>query len=131
VELRPERIVRSPDGREWRVRVRLHRLPPPGDPDELVEQFARRLPLVGPLIRLVQLAVAPVVGATVGHRPWLEASAGNPPVTMVWRATGRESAKAAVDEIADALERGEERPVPLSARWVGYDRGWIKLRRKL
>jgi hypothetical protein len=36
-----------------------------------------------------------------------------------------------VEEIADALARGEDRPVPLSARWVGYDRGFYTLRRKL
>jgi hypothetical protein len=50
---------------------------------------------------------------------------------MVWRATGRQAAASAVDEIADALERGEDRPVPITARWVGYDRGFYTLHRKI
>jgi hypothetical protein len=49
---------------------------------------------------------------------------------MVWRATGRRSAQTALDEIADALERGETRPQPFWAHWTGYDRGGIRLARK-
>jgi hypothetical protein len=50
---------------------------------------------------------------------------------MVWRATGRQDAVLAVDEIAEALARGEDRPVPISARWVGYDLGFYPLHRKI
>jgi hypothetical protein len=49
---------------------------------------------------------------------------------MVWRATGRRSAQTALDEIADALERGETRPQPFWAHWIGYDRGGFRLARK-
>ena len=51
-------------------------------------------------------------------------------MTMVWRATGRRSAQTALDEIADAFERGEPRPQPFWAHWTGYDRGGIRLARK-
>jgi hypothetical protein len=57
-------------------------------------------------------------------RPWIVASAENPPVRMVWRvwrASGRRSVREAVDEIAAGLERGDPRPTPSSASWIGYD----------
>jgi hypothetical protein len=49
---------------------------------------------------------------------------------MVWRATGRRSAQTALDEIADALERGETRPQRFGAHWTGYDRGGVWPARK-
>ena len=60
----------------------------------------------------------------------VEAPEVNPPVTLVWRATGRVDAASALEEIADALQRGEERPEPFYARWVGYDRGAVRLPQK-
>jgi hypothetical protein len=84
---------------------------------------------LGPLGALARLA-RPAWEATIGHRPWIEASSQDPPVTMVWRATGRRSGQTALDEIADALERGEPRPQPFWAHWTGYDRGGIRLARK-
>ena len=68
--------------------------------------------------------VYPLLDATIGHRPWIVASAENPPVRMVWRvwrATGRRSVREVVDEIAAGLERGDPRPSPSSASWIGYD----------
>jgi hypothetical protein len=115
------RSVRSPDGRVWQVRVCRYRLPPKPEPEDDNS--------LGALAALARLA-RPAWEATVGHRPWIEASAEDPPVTMVWRATGRRSAQAALDEIADALERGETRPQPFWAHWTGYDRGGIRLARK-
>lgn len=115
------RSVRSPDGRVWQVRICRYRLPPKPEPED-------DNPL-GALAALARLA-RPAWEATVGHRPWIEASSEDPPVTMVWRATGRRSAQAALDEIADALERGETRPQPFWAHWTGYDRGGIRLARK-
>jgi hypothetical protein len=133
---RYERTVRAPNGREWHVQVSHHRWP--GPPSERAAAVIRELawmPYVGFLIRPIAAAarglVTPVVQATVGQRPWIQASAERPAITMVWRATGRENAQVAVDEIADALARGEDRPVPLSARWVGYHRGWLRLRPRL
>jgi hypothetical protein len=133
VAIWPERVVQSPDGRIWRVHVDRYRMPEPRpeDEDPSLDRIEREAPLVAPLAQAVRLFVAPIVGATVGRRPWIEASCEDPPTTMVWRTTGRQRAELAIDEIADALARGEERPVPISARWVGYDRGWLKLRRKL
>ena len=64
-------------------------------------------------------------------RPWIEARARNPTRCMIWRANGRQSSVVAEQEIADALERGEDRPTPLSARWVGYGDSGIRLYRKL
>ena len=84
----------------------------------------------GPLLAALGRLAQPAWEATVGHRPWIEASSEDPPLTMVWRATGRRSAQAALDEIADALERGEPRPQPFWAHWTGYDRGGIRLARK-
>jgi hypothetical protein len=121
------------------VRLVLYRLPkriePERDDDDDLDPvpFARPLqPSVLPqlIVGLFQLA-KPAWEATVGSRPWIVASNDDLPVTMVWRATGRRSATAALDEIADALERGEPRPQPLWAHWVGYDRGGIRLPRKL
>jgi hypothetical protein len=83
--------------------------------------------LIAPIAAAARAFVAPVMQATLGQRPWIQASAEHPSITMVWRATGREKAQVAVDEIADALARGDDRPVPLSARWIGYDRGWLRL----
>jgi hypothetical protein len=72
------------------------------------------------LVSLVRATVVPILEATLGRRPWIEASAEHPATTMVWRATGRSEPSVAVEEIAGALARGEQRPQPLSARWVGY-----------
>ena len=66
----------------------------------------------------------PLLDATIWHRPWIVASAENPPVRMVWRvwrATGRRSVPGVVDEIAAGLERGDPRPSPSSASWIGDD----------
>jgi hypothetical protein len=120
VGVRP-RLVRNPEGRLWQVRVRRYRLPPK---PEYVDDSA-----LGVVIGLARLA-RPALEATVGGRPWIEARSEDPPVTMVWRATGRRSAQAALEEIADALERGESRPQPFWAHWTGYDRGGIRLGRK-
>jgi hypothetical protein len=135
LDLRYERTVRAPNGREWHVQVSHYRWP--GPPSERTTAVIRELawmPYVGFLVRPIAAAaralVAPVVQATVGQRPWIQATAERPSITMVWRATGREKAQVAVDEIADALARGEDRPVPFSARWIGYDRGWFRLRLK-
>jgi len=68
--------------------------------------------------------VFPLLDATIGHRPWIVASAEDPPVRMVWRvwrATSRRSVREVVDEIAAGLERGDPRPSPSSASWIGYD----------
>ncbi len=43
--------------------------------------------------------------------------------TLVWRATGRTKPQEALDEIANALERGDPQPRPLEARWVGREGG--------
>jgi hypothetical protein len=103
------------------VRLCRYRLPPKPEPED-------DNPL-GVLAALARLA-RPAWEATIGNRPWIEASSEDPPVTRVWRATGRRSARAALDEIADALERGEPRPQPFWAHWAGYDRGGIRLARK-
>lgn len=122
----PTRAVRSPDGREWSIRARLWRLPAP-EHGGYVSRLREAPPfgtVVAAAVVLVRMTVVPVLQATVDGRPWIEAvSEGPPPVTMVWRATGRVKRAAAVDEIAEALARGESRPQPLSARWVGYERG--------
>jgi hypothetical protein len=68
--------------------------------------------------------VFPLLDATIEHRPWIVASAENPPVRMVWRvwrATSRHTVREVVDEIAAGLERGDPRPSPSSASWIGYD----------
>jgi hypothetical protein len=83
--------------------------------------------ILAPLAALLRVTVVPLWEATVGRRVWITARSANPPTTMLWRATGRTTARAAVEEIAAALARGEERPVPLSARWVGYTEGAIRL----
>jgi hypothetical protein len=49
---------------------------------------------------------------------------------MVWRVTGRGKTRDVLDEIADALARGDARPVPMYARWIGYDRGGVRLASK-
>jgi hypothetical protein len=67
-----------------------------------------------PLIRLAR----PAWEAIVRRRPWIVA-------------TGRRAARTALDEIADALERGEPRLQPFWAHWTGYDRGGLRLARKL
>jgi hypothetical protein len=103
------------------VRLCRYRLPPRPEPEA-------DSPL-GALAGLARLA-RPAWEATIRHRPWIEASSEDPPVTMVWRATGRRSAQTALDEIADALERGEPRPQPFWAHWTGYDRGGIRFARK-
>ena len=104
------------------VRYRLPRklVPAPDEDDDLEAD-----PLA--LVRLAR----PAYDAIFARRPWILASAEDPPVTMVWRATGRRSAATALDEIADALERGEPRPQPFWAHWTGYDRGGLRLARKL
>ena len=120
------RTVRDPDGREWRVRLRHHRLPDshPFRDDALLERY-RSTPPFGPaiavLIVLVRITVVPVLEATVGRRPWIEASSSDE--TLVWRATGRTGPQEALDEIANALERGDPRPRPLETRWVGREGG--------
>jgi hypothetical protein len=129
---RPARTVVDPGGREWRVTVGLYRRPAPRVDDvETIPERMSTIPFWGPVIlalsRLSDRFAAPVLEATVGRRAWIEASAEDPPVTMVWRATGRASVASAVDDVADALARGEERPAPLSVRWVGYDRGAVVL----
>ena len=102
------------------VRYRLPRKLVPDEDDDLAAE-------VLPLIRLAR----PAWDAIVRRRPWIVASAEDPPVTMVWQATGRRSAGTALDEIADALARGEPRPQPFWAHWTGYDRGGMRLARKL
>jgi hypothetical protein len=104
------------------VRYRLPRklVPAPDEDDDLEAD-----PLA--LVRLAR----PAWDAILARRPWILASAENPPVTMVWRSTGRRSATTALDEIADALERGDPRPQPFWAHWTAYDRGGIRLARKL
>ena len=134
------RVVTAPDGRVWKVRFVRCRLPrrlAPGDVEEEDDLDSEpvaasvQLGLVPQLVvGLVRLA-RPAWEATIGRRPWILASAEDPPVTMVWRATGRRSAAAALDEIADALQRGDPRPQPFWAQWTGYDRGGIRLARKL
>lgn len=130
----PERIVRSPDGREWRVRVTLYRRPERRSSADGEETYAKKMaaipfwgPIVSALLSLGELLVVPAIQAVVAKRPWIEASAEHPPVTLVWRATGRVDAASALEEIADALQRGEERPEPFYAQWVGYDRGTTRL----
>jgi hypothetical protein len=78
-----------------------------------------------PLWLFVRPVVLPLFEATVGNRPWIVASAGHPPVRMVWRAIGRGPASRAVDEIAEALARGETHPAPFASKWVGYDQGGV------
>lgn len=68
--------------------------------------------------------VFPLLDATIGHRPWIVASAENPPVRMVWRvwrSTSRRSVREVVDEIVAGLERGDPHPSPSGASWLGYD----------
>ncbi|HYX89550.1 MAG TPA: hypothetical protein VE753_09290 [Gaiellaceae bacterium] len=113
------------DGRVWDLRLVRYRLPrqlvpAPGDKDADLEAD----PLA--LVRFAR----PAWYAILGCRPWIPASAEDPPVTMVWRATGSRSATTALDEIADALERGDPRPQPFWAHWTGYDRGGLRLARK-
>lgn len=122
-----ERVVRDPEGREWVVRLRRYRRPGPGPEHEepaWLDRF-RAAPLWGPIVAgaatLARVALAPVLEATLGRRPWIEASSGGE--TLVWRATGRTVPREALDEIAAALERGDPRPRPLEARWVGSGRG--------
>jgi hypothetical protein len=122
------------------VRLCRYRLPPEADPAEERDRADPLRPArgalnvtfgpLGPLLAALARLTRPAWEATVGHRPWIEASSEDPPVTMVWRATGRRSAQTALDEIADALERGEPRPQPFWAHWTGYDRGGIRLARK-
>lgn len=117
------RTVHDPDGREWVVRLRRYRRPEPAPEHEdetWLDRF-RVAPFWGPLVAgaaaLARVTVAPVVEATLGRRPWIEASSDAE--TLVWRATGRSDPQEALDEIANALERGDPRPRPLEARWVG------------
>jgi hypothetical protein len=130
------RTVRAPDGRVWQVRRCRYRLPPKPEPEDEADLegplSTGRIVIgpFGPILAALARLVQPAWEATVGHRPWIAASAEDPPVTMVWRATGRRSAQTALDEIADALERGETRPQPFWAHWTGYDRGGIRLARK-
>jgi hypothetical protein len=116
------------------VRLRRYRLPPKPEPEDSrpAERIVMRLPFgpVGPILAALARLAQPAWEASVGHRPWIEARSEDPPVTMVWRATGRRSARTALDEIADALGRGEPRPQPFWAHWTGYDRGGIRLARK-
>jgi hypothetical protein len=44
-------------------------------------------------------------------------------VWRVWRVTSRRSVSEVVEEIAAALERGDPRPAPAAATWIGYDEG--------
>jgi hypothetical protein len=106
-------------------------------PEEGVEEAERDLSGEVPYGRFVfwisdalWFLLGPLLEATAGRRPWIEASSEQPPVTMVWRATGRRPASETLDEIAGALARGESRPAPVGARWVGYDRGGLRLARK-
>jgi hypothetical protein len=122
------------------VRLCRYRLPPKAEPEDEADlegpfpngKIVMRLSFgpFGPILAALARLARPAWEATVGHRPWIEASSEDPPVTMVWRATGRRSARTALDEIADALERGEARPQPFWAHWTGYDRGGIRLARK-
>ena len=121
------------------MRLSRYRLPPKPQPadEELDEPLAGgriflKLPggPLGPIVAGLARLAQPVWEATVGGRPWIEATSEYPPVTMVWQATGRRSAQTALDEIADALERGETMPQPFWAHWTGYDRGGIRLARK-
>jgi hypothetical protein len=117
------RVVRDPDGREWAVRLRHYRAPDPA-PEHEHETWLDRMraaPLWGPLVAgavaIARVTMTPVLEATLGRRPWIEASSGEE--TLVWRATGRGDPREALDEIANALERGDPRPRPLEARWIG------------
>jgi hypothetical protein len=121
------KVVRDPDGREWTVRLRRFRRPGPTPEHEeqtWLDRF-RAAPLWGPLAAgaaaVVRVTVAPVLAATLGRRPWIEASSRGE--TLVWRATGRSDPQEALEEIASALERGDPRPRPLEARWVGREGG--------
>jgi hypothetical protein len=132
----PSRTVSDPDGRAWTIRVAHYRLPRPGEEvqgeDRLFDRVSGLpgIALFAPLARLVRRFWLPLLDATVGHRPWIVASAEHPPVRMVWRVTDRYSVSEAVEEIAIALGLGEPRPAPLAARWVGYDQGNVVLPHK-
>ncbi len=80
--------------------------------------------VLGVLSLVAARYVYPLLDATIGHRPWIVASAENPPVRMVWRVwrvTSRRSVPEVVDEIVAGLERGDPRPSPSGASWIGYD----------
>jgi len=83
------------------------------------------LVLAVPLL-VAQRYLSPFLDATIEHRPWIVASAEDPPVRMVWRVlrvTNRRSVSEVVEEISSALERGDPRPAPAAATWIGYDEG--------
>jgi hypothetical protein len=116
------RSVSGPDGRTWTVTVVHYRLPKLGEDADEVKDFHdlinsnRLIDLVfGALSLLSARYVFPLLDATIGHRPWIVASAENPPVRMVWRvwrATSRRSVPEVVDEIVAELERGDPVPLP-------------------
>jgi hypothetical protein len=42
-------------------------------------------------------------------------------VWRVWRSTSRRSVREVVDEIVAGFERGDRRPSPSGASWIGFD----------
>jgi hypothetical protein len=119
------RSVSGPDGRTWTVTVVHYRLPKLGEDADEVEDFHNLIVspslVFGALSLLAARYVFPLLDATIGHRPWIVASAENPPVRMVWRVwrlTSRRSVPEVVDEIVAGLERGDTRPSPSGASWI-------------
>ena len=121
------RTVSDPDGRTWTISVERYRRREQGerlDDEKSVDEIFNRLPVIFWLIKPVARVVMPYVDATVGGQPWIVASADDPPVRMVWRivrATGRHTVIETVDEIASALARGNARPAPVAAKWIGLE----------
>jgi hypothetical protein len=137
------RVAFGPGGRKWTITRRWFTWPDkrwftwPTGPDEadaedepeawIEGEIHFEKPRRGSLKPLLDAVAIPLVL----DRPWIEARAASPTTCMVWRVSGRQPSRAAMEEIAEALERGEDRPTPLSARWVGYGDSGIRLYRKL
>jgi hypothetical protein len=128
------RQVVGPDGRAWTIRERwLPRMGGlPSDP-ELDDLGADVLPpfFLLDLLRLVvalplyllRLLLAPVK-ALFGLAflpPWIEAEHVGPPYSrMTWRAADRHIGPSVIDQIAAAIERGDERIRVEGARFLGF-----------
>jgi hypothetical protein len=114
------RSVSGPDGRRWTVTVVHYRLPKLGEDADEVEDFHNLIVspslVFGALSLLAARYVFPLLDATIGHRPWIVASAENPPVRMVWRVWRVTSGRSVA-----GLERGDPCPSPSGASWIGYD----------